>query len=101
MWGGAGGRRHRPATPSSVDISPIAKKLIGSLHRHTAKIGNKMGAVSVTCYVAFGTSPSILSAKGKHVTAMTTPVRPYVGNRFEPVRDAVIYLLSVIILIRR
>ena len=57
-----------------------------------------MGAVGVACNIALCASSGVFTAKWKHVAAMTAPVSSNVRDRLEPVRNAVIDLLLVIIL---
>jgi hypothetical protein len=49
--------------------------------------------------VAFGAFPRILAAKRKHVTAMATPVRPDIGERFKSMGNAVVDFLFVALLL--
>ena len=84
--------------PSPIDLPPVIQQFVRRLHRHTAKIGDKMSAIGVTCDVALGTFPGILSAKRKHITAVTAPIRTEVRERFETVRNPVVDLFFVSIL---
>jgi hypothetical protein len=82
-------------TSCSVDVTPIPKKLVGSFHRHTAEIGNKVGTVGVASDIALRTLASIFASKREHITAVATPVSTDVCERFEAMRDAMINLFFV------
>jgi len=72
--------------------------LIGCLHRHTTEVGNEMRTVSVTGDIALRTFARVLPSKGKHITAVTAPVRAHVGERFESMWDTMVNLLLITIL---
>jgi len=91
----------RSVTPQLVDIPPVAKKLIGSFHGHPTEIGDKMSAVGVTCNVTIQTFTSVFSSEREHVSAMTTPIRANVGERFETMWNAVVDLLLIAVLDNR
>lgn len=57
-----------------------------------------MRTVGVTSDVAFCTSARILASEGKHVPAMTTPIRTNVRDGFEAVRNSVVDLRPIIVL---
>ena len=81
-----------------VDVLPVAQEDVRSLHRHTAEVGNKMGAVRVTGDVALRTAASVLTAKREHITTVTAPVRTDVGNRLEAMGNAVVDFLRIVVL---
>lgn len=84
--------------PAPVDLSPVVQELVRRFHRHTTEIGNKMGAMGMTCDITFRAFSSILPAKRQHITTVTTPVCSQVRERFETVRNSVIDLFLVSIL---
>lgn len=97
MFHSATGRPRRLSTTRLIDIAPVAEELICGLHRHTTEVGNKVCAISVTGDVALAASSSVLSSKGKHVTAVTAPVRADVRERLEPVGNAMVDLLFIVL----
>lgn len=57
-----------------------------------------MSTVGVAGNIAFCTSPGVLSAQRKHISAMTTPVCTEIGDWFETVGYAMVDLLPVVVL---
>jgi hypothetical protein len=85
-------------TPTrSVYITPVTKKLVGSLHRHTTEVGDEVCTVSMACNFALGAPASILASEGEDVTTVTAPVRTQVGDGFEAMRNTMVDLLFVVI----
>lgn len=89
----------RSLAPScTIDVSPVAQKLVGSLHRHAAEVGDKVCAVCVASDIAFGAPTSILASNGKHVAAMAAPIGSDIGYGFKPMRNAMVDFLLISVL---
>jgi hypothetical protein len=89
----------RGLAPScTIDVAPVAQKLVGSLHRHTAKIRDKVCTVCVASDIALSASTSILASNGKHVAAMAAPISSNIGYRFKPMRNAMVDFLLISVL---
>lgn len=90
-------RRRRPVTVSSctVDVSPVAQKLIGSLHRHATKVRDKVRAICVASDIAFGATTSVLASNGEHVSTMAAPISSDVGYRLKAMGNAMIDFLLI------
>ncbi len=80
------------------DLACLPEERIRSLHGHTTEVGNKVRAIGVAGDVALGAPSSVLPAQGQHVAAVAAPVRADVVDRFEPVGNAVVDFLCVILL---
>lgn len=57
-----------------------------------------MCAVCMTSNTALGTLATVLASKRKHVSTVAAPVGPHVGERFEPMWNAMVNLFLVTIL---
>lgn len=86
------------SSPKFVDGTPVDKQLTCGFHRHAAEVGNKMSTVGVASNITLRAFPRVLSAKRKHVAAVTAPIRADVSEGLETMRDAMIDLLLVSIL---
>jgi hypothetical protein len=88
----------RLACSCTIDISPVAQKLVGSLHRHTAEVRDKVCAVCVASDIAFTATTSILASNRKHVAAMAAPISSDIGYGFKPMGNAMVdfFLISVL-----
>jgi hypothetical protein len=82
----------------TIDVSPVAQKLVGSFHRHTAKVRDKVCTVCVASNVAFSATASILASNWKHVATMAAPISSDIGYGFKAMRDAMVDFLLISVL---
>ena len=82
------------------DFAGLLEEHVRSLHRHAAKVGDKVRAVGVAGDVAFRAPSCVLAPQRKHVAAVAAPVGTDVVDGLEAVRDAVVDLVRVIFLYR-
>ena len=82
-----------------LDVADICQKLVGRLHRHSTKVGNKMSASSMRGDPAFAALASVLPTQRQHITTMTAPICADIGDGFESMGNAMLDLFFVSLLL--
>jgi hypothetical protein len=90
--------RSNLASSRTIDVSPVAQKLVSSLHGHAAKVGDKVCAICVAGEIAFSATTSVLASNGKHVSAVAAPISSNVGYGLKAMGNAMIDFLLISVL---
>ena len=79
-------------------LTGLPEKRVGGLHGHTAEVGDQVRTVGVASDVALRAPSRVLATQRQHVAAVAAPVRADVVDGLEPMGDAVVDLLRVVLL---